>query len=107
MEYASNLRYNPGAPGPSLTWSAFGQTPESAAAEVGSDRLLTIVSERLEESLVLLSRYMSWSLADVVTVKSRKNLSRHPPYEQWDPQAVNVMRNRLEGMGEYLMYVSM
>ena len=33
---------------------------------------MTIVTERLDESLVVASHYMGWTLADVVVVSPRK-----------------------------------
>jgi hypothetical protein len=44
----------------------FLRSPEAAVKVIKTDRLMTIVTERLMESLVVMSHYMGWSLADVV-----------------------------------------
>jgi len=105
MEYAENLHYNAGMPGPSLTWSSFAQSSAQAIKMVfENDRILTIVTERMDESLVVAAHYMGWSLADVVNVKNRKDLSQHPKGSEWPAAAVAKIKQRLEENGEYDMY---
>jgi hypothetical protein len=41
-------------------------SPEAAVKIIKTDRMMTIVTERLMESLAVMSHYMGWSLADVV-----------------------------------------
>ena len=103
--YALNLPYIAGMPGPSFTWSAFAQSPGHAASIItDSDRILTIVTERMDESLVVMAYYMGWSLADLVVVKNRKDLSGHPSAKEWPESAVRIMRTQLERAGEYDVY---
>ena len=105
MKYARELSYNAGAPGPTLTWSLFAQSlTQSSRIVTDSDRVMTLVTERLDESLIVMSHYMGWSLADMVTVKNRKDLSTHPSVKHWPTEVVDVLRVRLEEMGEFDMY---
>jgi len=62
------------------------------------------VTERMDESLVVAAHYLGWSLADVVNVKNRKDLSQHPKENDWPPAAIAKIRQRLEDNGEYDMY---
>jgi len=105
MEYAENLHYNAGMPGPSLTWSSFAQSAAQAIRMVyDNDRIMTLVTERMDESLVVAAHYLGWSLADVVNVKNRKDLSQHPKSSAWPVDAVSKIKQRLEENGEYDMY---
>jgi hypothetical protein len=106
MRYAKHDIYRPGMPGPSNTWSAFADNLVDALAAVQSDRMCTIVLERLHESLVVAAHYLGWSLADVVVVKHRKALSSHPKHTEWPQQAVELLRKQLNTpeVGEYAMY---
>eukprot|EP00605_Chrysophyceae_sp_TOSAG23-4_P002773 GSChrysophyteH1.ASY1.ANO1.3057.1 assembled CDS len=105
LNYARNIRYDAGMPGPSLTWSALAPSVTEAVKVVqNSDQIMTIVTERLDESLVVLSWYMGWSLADVVQVKPRKALSPHPGVEQWPDRAVKILQKKMAEYGEYQMY---
>lgn len=53
-------------PGPSFTWSLFSNSATDAVNVLRGDRIMTLVTERLDESLVVTAHYMRWSLADVV-----------------------------------------
>lgn len=53
MGFASKLPYRAGMPGPSFSWSAFADSLNETIQVVESDRLVTIVIERLDESLVV------------------------------------------------------
>ena len=104
MEFAKALPYTAGMPAPSFTWSAFANNVQSAIEEVRKDRMMTIVTERLDESLVVGSHYMGWTLADVIVIAPRKALSSHPHYEEWPPVSVQMMRSFLDKMGENALY---
>eukprot|EP01032_Pedospumella_encystans_P005257 gene5257-6251_t len=93
-------------PGPSYTWSAFANNIEDAVRVVNSDRICTVVLERLQESLVVASHVLGWSLADMVVVKHRKALSSHPKAEEWPEEAVQMLRRQLNApnIGEYRLY---
>jgi hypothetical protein len=104
VEFAKKLPYTAGMPAPSFTWSAFANNVQSAIGEVRKDRMMTIVTERLDESLVVGSHYMGWSLADVVVTAPRKVLSSHPHYQEWPPVAVQMMRSFLDKSGENALY---
>ena len=65
---------------------------------------MTIVTERLSESLVVASHYFGWSLADMVVAAARKALSSHPKHTQWPSSAVKIMKERLTTWKEYDIY---
>jgi ribosomal protein L17 len=65
---------------------------------------MTIVLERMDESLVVLSRYLGWSLADVVAASSRKSQSKHPSPSEWNTEVVAEIRKKLVAHGEYQVY---
>jgi hypothetical protein len=65
---------------------------------------MSIVTERLDESLVVASHYFGWSLADVVVTAARKALSSHPKHSQWPVPAVTKMESTLKKWGEYDVY---
>lgn len=69
-----------------------------------SARMMTIVTERLAESLVVASHYFGWSLADVVVTAARKALSTHPKHTMWPPAAVKMMKSVLTDWKEYEVY---
>jgi hypothetical protein len=46
-------------PGPSYSWSAFADSAKDAVAVVQSNRMLTLVIERLDESLVVSNNHSS------------------------------------------------
>jgi hypothetical protein len=96
MAYAKRLPYVAGMPGPSYTWSAFAGSAELAIAEMKTDRIMTIVTERLDESLLVASHYLGWSLADVVVTAPRKALSSHPKHTDWPTEAVEAMQTFLD-----------
>lgn len=102
--YAEGLPFSIGMPGPSYSWSVFGDTPSNAVDYLTAGGVSPMVLERLDESLVVLAHHLGWSLADVVVVKPRKALSQHPRANQWPPEAVSVMASRLRDDGEYKFY---
>jgi len=106
MRYANHTVFKRGMPGPSFTWSAFADNVEDAVQAVNSDRICTVVLERLHESLVVASHVLGWSLADMVVTKHRKALSSHPKAEQWPPEAVDMLARQLNApnIGEYRLY---
>ena len=96
MAYSRRLPYIAGMPGPSYSWSAFAGSAELAIAEMKTDRIMTIVTERLDESLLVASHYLGWSLADVVVTAPRKALSSHPKHADWPAEAVAAMQTFLD-----------
>jgi hypothetical protein len=106
MRYANHTVFKRGMPGPSYTWSAFADNIRDAVNAVKSDRICTIVLERLHESLVVASHVLGWSLADMVVVKHRKALSSHPKASSWPPEAVAMLTRQLNApnIGEYELY---
>lgn len=52
-QFATSLPYRPGMPGPSFSWSAFADNPLDAVEIIQSDRMLSLVIEQLDESLVV------------------------------------------------------
>lgn len=104
MEFADRFPLTRGMPGPSFTWSAFANTVESAEKILRTGRIMTIVTERLDESLVVLKYYMGWTLADVVTTAHRKALSAHPKHSSWPQRAVGRIKDKLHLSGEYKVY---
>lgn len=104
MAFANKLPYIAGMPGPSYTWSVLARNPKEAVDVVGSDRIMTIVTERLDESLVVARHYLNWSLADIVVTKVRKALSTHPKYTEWPKEAVSSLTRQLIDSGEMAVY---
>ncbi len=45
-------------PGPSFSWSAFANSRQSALDVIASDRMVTVVVERLDESLVVAAHFL-------------------------------------------------
>jgi hypothetical protein len=103
-DFATRVTLYHGMPGPSLTWSIFSNDLSEALVEVKKDRIMTIVTERMDESLVVASHYMDWTLADVVVVSPRKTQSQHPPVSAWPKDIVSRMRTKLSNYGEFDMY---
>lgn len=66
--------------------------------------ILTLVTERMDESLVLMAHHLGWSLADVVVTKPRKSLSGHPKSSAWPSHAVDMLDKVLEKSAENTMY---
>lgn len=104
VRYANNLPFKIGMPGPSYSWSAFGETPSNAVEYLTRGNVSPMILERLDESLVVLAHYLEWSLADVVVIKPRKALSQHPRASQWPREAISTMSNSLRRDGEYKFY---
>ena len=104
LKFASKLPLKAGMPGPSYSWSAISNNYKDAIKELKTDRIMTIVTERLDESLVVASHYLQWSLADMIVVKNRKALSSHPKHTEWPTQAVTIMKKSLDQSGEYATY---
>ena len=52
MKYATEFSYKKGMPGPSYTWSAFAPSVSQAISILRSGRVLPMVTERLDESLI-------------------------------------------------------
>lgn len=84
--------------------SAFANTPNDAVKIISSDRIMTIITERLDESLVVASHYLGWSLADVVVTVHRKALSAHPKHTSWPKEAIATLQQTLIQYGEYDLY---
>lgn len=104
VKFARSFPFNRGMPGPSFTFSAFSDNPHDASDIVSSTRIMTIITERMDESLVVLSHFLNWSLADVVVTMLRKSLSTHPRAHDWPAVAIALMKQHLEESGEYLIY---
>ena len=66
--------------------------------------MFTMVTERMEESLVALRHYLGWQLADVVVTKQRKALSKHPKPRDWPENAVQMLNSSLIQLGEWATY---
>jgi hypothetical protein len=104
VEYARTFPYKAGMPGPTLSWSAFANNIDDAIKRVKSDKLMTIVLERLDESLVVMRHHLGWSLADVVVTKQRKALSSHPKVAEWPKAAVEILASKFKDHHEYQLY---
>jgi hypothetical protein len=104
VRYANDIPFRTGMPGPSLSWSAFGSSPENAIAYLRVGDVSPMILERLDESLVVLAHHLGWSLADVVVIKPRKALSQHPGADKWPQEAITTMRSALQQTGEYAFY---
>lgn len=102
--YANDLPFDVGMPGPSLTWSAFGDSTNNAIEYLRAGSVSPLILERMDESLVVLAHYLGWSLADVVAVKARKALSHHPSEDEWPQQTITTIENSLRKAGEYKFY---
>lgn len=82
MEYATNVPLKAGMPGPSFTWSCYASSLEEARQGFGTIdepsnsktrvRISPVVTERMDESLIVLSQHLEWSIADLVNVMPRK-----------------------------------
>jgi hypothetical protein len=72
LAYARRLPLTKGLPGPSYTWSAFAANPDDAVSVMRTGRIVPLVTERMDESLVVAAHHLGWSLADVVVVVPRK-----------------------------------
>ena len=112
LRFAQSPPYSSNGPTParwfvaSHSWSLFSNTVGAAVQVIESGRIACLVTERLDESLVILSHHMAWSLADVVVTKSRKAQSPHPSADAWPKRAVKALRASLEVAGEYQVYAA-
>jgi hypothetical protein len=104
IAFAKRFPLYRGMPGPSFTWSAFSNNVKEAVAVLQSLEVMAVVTERLDESLVVFADYMNWSLADVVYTAHRKALSKHPKHDAWPRKAVNELDRKLRIAGEYDVY---
>ena len=59
MKFASSPPYRAGMPGPSYSWSAFADNVVDALEIIRSDRMVSLVIEQLDESLVVRARMLS------------------------------------------------
>ena len=91
-------------PGPSYTWSLFSDNYRDAVSIIRSKRFVSVVTERLDESLVVLAHHLGWTLADVVITVHRKALSKHPKHSQWPSSAIEILKQKLLDSGEYEVY---
>lgn len=103
-EFVKAFPYKVGAPGPSYSYSAFTNDSASAVKEVSSERMVTMVLERMDESLIVLAHQLHWSLADLITVMPRKALSAHPTPRHWPPEGVAMLKQKLIEAGEFAVY---
>ncbi len=104
MKYAMEYPLREGLPGPSKYWSVLGANRTEAMLEVQSDRLMTVVIERFDESLIAWRHYANWHLADLIHVKSRKALSSHPKLSSWPKEAAKELENAVKTRGEREVY---
>ncbi len=104
ITYAKKLPLSTAMPGPSYTWSAFSNNAQSAVNIIKTDRVMTIVLERMDESLIALAHYLNWSLGDIVITVPRKSLSKHPKAKDWPSSAINLLTENLKRKGEYDVY---
>ncbi len=68
------------------------------------NRVVPLILEQLDESLIVLMHSFGWTLADIVVVKPRKALSQHPTYEKWPQLAIQEMNRSLHAAHEYEFY---
>lgn len=104
LDFAHKFPYRAGMPGPSFTWSAFSKNIDDAIEHINSDRMLTLVLDRLDESLVVAVHYLNWSIADAVVAMQRKSLSNHPKYPAWPNASIDILKAKLERNGEFRVY---
>ena len=72
IAFARHLPLRKGMPGPSYTWSGFAADAKSAVEVLRAGVVCPVVTERMDESLVVLADYLGVSIADVVAVLPRK-----------------------------------
>lgn len=105
MAFAHKFPMRRGFPGPSFSSSAFGMNASDALTYMQTNqRMMSIVLERLDESLIVLRHFLGWSLADVVVTQPRKALSSHPKISQWPAEAVSLLKAKLINTDEYAVY---
>ena len=104
MSFAKQLPYREGMPGPSKLWSTISDSRQGAIERIQDDSLMTLVLERLDESLIVTRHYLNWSLGDVVHAKNRKTQSSHPKASTWPQEALEQLNESLEKRGEIAVY---
>ena len=105
VEYAKKLPIVYGnQKGPSLSFTTFALTKESAIEEIISDRMMTLVLERLDESLIVMRHYLGWSVADLIIALNRKTLSIHPSTDEWPVEGIEALQKKLKDLGEIDVY---
>ena len=105
LAYASKLPLVYGNQmGASLSFTAFARDNQTTIAQILSNRMMTMVLERMDESLIAMRHYLNWSLADVIIVLSRKTYSNHPQLEQWPKDAIQAIKAKLYENGEISVY---
>lgn len=104
LDYARKFPLSTGMPGPSFTWSLFANSVEDALHVLEQDRIIPLVTERLDESLVSLSYVLNWTLAEVIYVLPRKSLSSHPKSKDWPLPTIQLLHQKLNSSGEYAIY---
>ena len=65
---------------------------------------MSLVLERLDESLVVMTHYLGWSLADAVVVMAKKALSSHPTTAEWPIEGIKLVDKVLSKFGENAVY---
>ena len=104
LSYARKYPLREGFPGPSLMWSVIADGIQSAVDTIESDDLMTLVVEKLDESLIVASTFLGWSLADVVYVKTRKSISMHPKQNKWPSKSIGILQQSTKTLGESAVY---
>jgi len=104
LKYALKIPYREGMPGPSKMWSTIADTRSDAVKLMKSDTLMTLVLERLDESLVAARHYLGWTLGDMVHTKNRKALASHPTQNDWQHEVINKIRHAVTERGEVAIY---
>ena len=120
LRYARRMPYRAGMPGPSYTWSLFSNNALDALDVIKhqQERLMVLVTERLDESLVVMMHFFNrrvetgkpvqhstyWSLADIIYVTRRKSLSKHPKASDWPASAIDIVNKTFHENGEVAIY---
>eukprot|EP01036_Dinobryon_divergens_P028958 gene28958-37993_t len=98
MKFALSLPYRAGMPGPSYSWSAFADNVVDALEIIRSDRMVSLVIEKLDESLVAQSshpKYSQWP--EVAVAQLTKQLTSHKEFQIYEA-AVEKLASRMEAM---------
>jgi hypothetical protein len=104
IQFASDFTFGTGITGPTRSWSFLSSTFQESAKYMKSGAVAPLLLERLDESLIALRHEMGWSIADIVVMKPRKALSKHPRASDWPPQAVQLLNASLTRMKEFAFY---